>query len=72
MKQNDIQSDTISTRSFTTFCPFAMTHKTQEENGKRKHLTSLTRLFRCDRLKFLSYQQILIILVHLRTAFNVK
>ena len=51
MKQNNIQSDTTSLRSFTTFCPFAMTHKTQEGHDRRKYLTSLTRLFRCDRLK---------------------
>ena len=42
MKQNNIHSDTTKIRIFTTFCPFAMTHKTQDGHGRRKNLTSLT------------------------------
>ena len=72
MKQNNIHSDTTSILSFTTFCPFAMTHKTHNGHDRRKYLISLTRSFRCDRPKFQSYQQILINLEHLRKAFNVK
>ena len=66
-----MQSNTTSICSFTTFCPFAITHKTQDGHERRKYLTSLTRLFMCDKHNFQSYQQILFILEHLRTDFNV-
>jgi len=71
MKQNNMQSDTTSTRCLTTFCR-VMTHKTQYRHDRKKYLTTLARLFKCDRLNFQTYQQILIILEHLRTALNVR
>ena len=53
------------------FFSFPVTKRTKEIDDRRNYLASLTRLVQCDRSKFQAYQQICIILEHLRTAFNV-